>query len=71
MRADTTFDGRAKRATGWPRVSSRTNARHSGAAASRDVAGSDERGIEWSLLPIQMPTAYPGSDADFGFGRKP
>ena len=54
-----------------PAVMSRTYARHSGAAAVSDVAGlpDDGCGFEWSLLPIQMPTASAGAAGSAGGAR--
>jgi hypothetical protein len=66
----TTLSGRLNCATGQSFDRSRTNARHSGAAAVRDVAGFFDFGFEWSLLPIQIPTARPGTPSLPG-GRKP
>ena len=67
--AVTTLLGRWNLAIGHFFEYSSTNACHSGAAALIDVAGSRERGSEWSLLPIQIPTTSPGLSLSFGGAR--
>ena len=71
MRSRTSPPGRGKSATGHFLVYSRTKACHTSPEASSDVGGLLVRGAEWSLLPIQIPTARPGADGSFGGARKP
>jgi hypothetical protein len=53
--------------TGQPFEYSLTKACQSGAAAVSEMAGFRDRGFEWSLFPIQIPTARPGAPLS-GFG---
>ena len=70
--ADTRPPGRLKSVTGQPFEYSLTKACHSGAAAVSEIAGLRDRGLEWSLLPIQIPTARPGALLSaLGGARKP
>ena len=64
IRERTRPPGCTKSVTGSPAVSWRTTDRHSGAAAVSEIAGFDERGMEWSLLPSHTPMARAGA---FGF----
>src|SRR5258705_10839811 len=67
----TTLLGRRNVEIGQFWVYSRTNARHSGAAAVSEIAGLRARGSEWSLLPIHTPTARAGRPALAGAARNP
>src|SRR2546423_12033728 len=70
--AETMPAGRLKSVTGQLFEYSLTNACQSGAAAVSEIAGLRDRGLEWSLLPIQIPTARPGALLPaLGGARKP
>src|SRR5258705_14020951 len=71
IEAFTTLLGRRNVEIGQFWVYSRTNARHSGAAAVSEIAGLRARGSEWSLLPIHTPTARAGRSALAGGGGNP